>query len=546
MTPHPWRIQRLLAYLLPSLLVVCLWAWALAGYRALSAERIFADDAVYRHLTISESIAQRGVYGLDTDQPLPLISDVGWEVALAAAQGIGVRPVVALQVLAMFSAFMVLLLILKLAHQLHPHPLYGYAAAIGLALSAGYLLPAVNGQASSLLMCLLTAAVVRHLHDLATRGVGVPALSVVLIGLAMWIRLESIVVLLLLWVHALSLSGVGADPRPPLLNGVLRGVNALLVVSLMMLPWVVWNLKQLSVPIPRMLGVPRTADIWALEGAAAGWRASVALLPLGWSESWSAFRQFALPESAVARLLWVIGWLALVWQSVKIREDRPYFLLALVPVLLPLLLAVLYPYLGSEGFAVVMQSVLPLMWLIIAYGWTRLPTLVETVLVPQGVPQAKLRVGAWIWWILMGVIVLLSMTASLQRAQRGERLRITNMAEAREEVAAWLAASSARSHLVITDQPGWLHGQPGVSVRDLNGRWTPELIRMVGDQGRYERDQVLRYLHPVAGSAHVWILMSTEFDDWQAHLPGAHVVMDRYPLEPHRPLILKQNGSAAF
>ena len=546
MNPHPWRIQRFLAYLLPILLLVCLWAWVLGGYRSLSAERIFADDAVYRHLAISESMVAQRTYGLDAAVPLPFIHDVGWELALAAAQFVGIRSVVALQLLGMFSSLLLLLVMLKLAHHIHPHPLFGYGMSIGLILSAGYLLPSVSGSSAPLLMLLLTAAVARHLNDFATRGVGLPGLSVALIGLAMWIRLESVAVLFLLWIHALSLSGIGPAPRPPLLNGVLRGLNALLILALMMLPWVVWNLKQLSVPIPRMPGVWLTADIWALEGAAAALQATMALIPVGWSESWSAFRQHALPGSSTAKFVWVIGWLALLWQVVRTREDRPYVLLVIYPVLLPLLMAVLYPYLGGNGFAPVMQSGLPLMWLVIAYGWTRVPSLVEATLAPLGIPHARLRLATWIWWGLIGAILLLGMIGSLQRLQRAERLLIRQMIDVRAEVVERLDSAALQRSAIVTDQPGWLVWQRGEKVWDLQGRWSPELIRMVGAQGQYERQRVLRYLHQVGGGRQVWILWSGANDEWQEQLPGARVVMERYPLEPHRPLMLNLNEPVAF
>lgn len=501
-------------------------------YRSAGEVRALTSDDAYRNLVVANVLNEARVYGVFADQPVPMVQDMLWRVAVAAMQIMVPDGLSAVRMLGMLFGVLTLLQLIRLCRVIFPYPLYGYYASALVVLAPGLAAAALSGLAAPLAMFLVTAAVVWHVENITGSGPGLPFSATALLGLALWVRLEFLVVWLLLFVHSLLWSAIPGERRPSFLNAVLRGVNGLLILALFLLPILAWNMWVLQVPWPRLPGVPMAADLWAIEGAAAAWSAMVNLMREAWSSGYAQFRAYALPNVVLGRLFFWLGYLLLIIQAIRSEEERGCaLLLLLTPLLVPLLFGLVYPYMGWSAWPTLAQSFQPVLLAIAAYGVIRFPFVVEGLgrkWIPR--PWTGRRVFAG-WWALVGGVLILSAVVAQMRDTRAE----TKQLSARMDERAWMNEVIEEQGLMrdrfISDRPGWLVWRHGLAVLDLRAEWSPEMLRYVDLQGEYDIAAFSKYieqLYPPPGMLVVW---DSAYYGLSEIMPAAEVIQE--PDEDH-------------
>ncbi len=539
MSVHRWRLRRIIGWLVPVLAYLCVLSIMASSYRASGEGRAFVSDDAYRNLVMANVLKDAGVYGVSPDQPVPMVQDMLWRVGLAGAQFMVPDGLTAVRILGMLFGVLALLQLIRLCQVVFPYPLFGYYTAGLVVLAPGLAAAALSGLAVPLAMYLVTAALVRHLENISGSGSGIPLASVCFIGLAMWVRLEFIVVWLLLLTHSLVWGAIPGERRPSLLTVVLRGVNGILILALFLLPVLAWNMHVLQVPWPRLPGVPLTANLWAIEGAGAAWSATVHVMGEGWESAGVRFREHAFPGMALGRVFFWIGCLLLVIQAVRSREERPFALfLLMTPIMVPFLFGLAYPYVGWTSLPIIAASFLPVMVAITAYGVVRLPFVVESVAGPWLPPRLTTDRSFAVWWgAAGGLLILLSVSAQV-RETRAE----TQSLRAQLEERAWLASLIDKEALTrdrfISDRPGWLVWRHGLAMLDLRAEWSPDLLPFVSLEGDYDVDPLGAYVERLNPPPGVLVVWNPDFQPLAGILPHAEIMQEPDEERPDRALVV--------
>ncbi len=542
MSMHRWRLRRILGWLIPVVAYLCVLVIMTASYRASAEERAFSSDAAYRNLVVANTLIESRMYGPAADQAAPMVQDMLWRVIIAGAQWVVADGVTAIFLLGMIFGVLTLLQLIRLCRVIFPYPMFSYYSAGLAVLSPGLAAAALSGLAVPVAMFLITAAVVRHLEDVTGSGPGMPLATTLFIGLALWVRLEFLVVWVLLLLHTLLVGLVPGDQRPSILNTLGRGVNGLLILALFLLPVFAWNIRILEVPWPRLPGVPMAADLWALEGPAAAWNQTVVLMREGWAGATELFRATALPGVLLGRFFFWFGILLLLIQGIRSREERPHVvLLLLMPFLVPILFGVLYPYMGWSALPVIAASFVPVMLVITAYGVIRFPFVIEG-LAGKWLPPVLLTQRAYAgWWLVAGgLLVLFSLAAQVREARTDARMLRAHVEE-RHWLDSVIREEGLKRDRFLSDEPGWLVWEHGLAVIDLHAEWSPEWLTFVDLEGEYEVDRVRNHverLNPPPGVLAVWDPVFRPLADI---LPEAETLREPHDDHPERGLIVIAN-----
>jgi hypothetical protein len=510
-----WRLQRLAGWFLPVLVFLLVAIFLLRTHRDAAGETAYVEDDAYRNLVVARTLNEARVYGATPLENCLMVQDTLWRVLVAGTQFAVGDGRVAANLLGLIFGMLTLCLIVRLCRTIFPFPVFGYYAALLLALSPGLAGLALSGTSMPLVICLVTAAVVFHIEGLTIKGKGLSFTVVLMVGLAMWVRLELVVVWLFLWLHTGITALVPADKRPAPATTFFRGLNGLLLLALIILPMLLWNMRLVQVPWPRLVGVPLALDVWAQQGAMDAARLTLGQMQAGWPGIWGSFSAQAPTGGLLAVLLFLVGYGLFLVQVVRSAEDRPYLIFLVAPVAVPLLMAMLYPYFGDRAVPALAQAFRPLFVLVVAYGVIRLPFTLSQLLGGR-IPMLASERVRWGWSTGVGSLLLLIALAGQIGEARTYREELMRVGEQRQEVLKVLEQNRLTGWSMLTDQPGWLlWEEPALHLVDLEGEWTPvkELIAAVDEQGVYQTERLLRFAGVVSPALAVAVCWDPHYAD---------------------------------
>ncbi len=529
---HRWRFYRFFRVLTPALLLVLVLSVIMLSRRASGVNRVFPDDAAYADLAVARVLWSDHTYGLHAREPSGAGFDAGWRILLAAAGGLTGDAVASGFLLNLIFSLITLLAVLRMTRLLFPFPPFGYFAIALLILSPGLTGDALSGTSASLATCLVTVASLLHMEGIRGMRSVLPLSAAVLIGGAVWLRVEFALVWLLFFVHALVLSWIPYRNRPRPSAVVFRGINGILMILLLALPLLAWNMWVIQVPWPRFPGVPMSMDAWSFERPAAAFSHMMELVGSGWPEARARLGAIPVMSVGFSRFLVMIGIVLIVGLSFVETPGRPFTLTACIVLLFPLLYALVYPYTGWFSADRVMRAFHPVLVVTAAYGVFRLPFAVEK-LVLSWKPHTPTTYGFRIWWVVVGgVLMLMGFTQGVREHRAGVRELLQREA-VRSEISRAVEREGLFRDVFITDEPGWPAYRHDLSLIDLSGQFSLDVLLRVADEGRIDPER-LRELFELRLPGAV-LLWRSEKDDVVRKVPDYSVLIEPDEEYPHRP-----------
>jgi hypothetical protein len=262
----------------------------------------------------------------------------------------------------------------------------------------------------------------------------------------------------------------------------MRGFAGFLLLALFLLPLVTWNVIWIRVPWPRMMGTPMALDVWSripvLEALQRSMDASWSALPALYA---GIFRIPCLAWGAEKLFFW-FGVLVLATLVVWRREERPFTLVIAIPLLLPALYALIYPYTGTTSVPVVYRTFAPPAVLMMAFGFYRVPILLEGIYrrYKEGLPAA---IGFRLWWTVSGIIVLLVCLTHFVVTARERGRELEQLSVVRRDLSTELNRLQMDESSLLTDVPGWVAYTRPVDVIDMGTESEPDILACLGQHG---------------------------------------------------------------
>lgn len=491
---HRWQLRRFLTWALPLLLLVI----SLMACNSLQRKRAGTDlriaDEAYRDLVMAKTWSEQGVYGATANQPSPAIRDVLWRGALAGLYKITDKGMQAAFWFGLLASLGTLWLVLRLARQLFPYEPFLYVAAILLVWGPGLISSALSGLSLPLGTFLVMAAVSAHFDGLRDPAQMLPLTSALLLGLALWLRVEFALLWIILVVHALLHRVWRSDSEKPAVGVILvRGLNGLLILALFLSPLLAWNMHVLKYPWPRMPGVPMAGDLWMTAdlGASLALMAHHMVDALG--EAFGRLAALGPLAGPIGILFYLLGLGLLIHQSLRSQEERPFVFLGIAPLLVPVFFALIYPHTGWSAYESIAMSVQPMLWLVVAYGVIRLPLHVYA-LREKWFPNISPRHFLILSWSVPGALLALWLLGSMVTHSKAQARQVEDIAYQRNLISAAIEHEGLLRDLFVSDEPGWLKWEHQVAVIDLTGEWDPELLYCVDQSGHLDPDRTERLL----------------------------------------------------
>lgn len=545
MSMYRWRFQRFAGWVIPLVILMLIFTRLVSIQVAPDGSRFFIDDQAYQHLVISENLNQTLQYGALPDEPLPMVDSMIWQGLMAVAQFFPFSADSAAVGLGVIFAMVTLLVLIRLSHSIFAFPLYAHVSAALLVLSPTLIMEALRGTGAPLGMALTAGALTLHIESMRKSGHGLPLSAAALLGLALWMRIEFVVIWLLLWLHAAIAAFIPAEKRPGRVATFFRGLNGMLIFALFLLPIATWNMLHMGVPWPRLPNVPLAADIWAHMGAGAAWQTTQAQIMQGLAVSSELFRQTAWPGGFFFGLFFLLGYVLMAVQVIRSSDDRVLLLFLLIPWVTPFFMALLYPYLGSASFSTVSVSFAPILLLMVSYGVVRLPFIVRSI-VRERIPQLTSDQTFRIWWGAAGAIMLLVALLGMARERRALAADIARHDEMRQVITRTIEEHGLIRDHFLTDRPGWLTWAHGLRVVDIRSNWTPPLLRAVALEGGYDPERLTAYMGTLAPPPSVVIVWDEAFYQHANVLRDPRNLFRPNPDAPEIPLLVMERTPVAL
>ncbi len=493
-----WQVQRVASWVGAMLVLLLLAIMVLPSHRTATGEREFLADEAYRNLVVAQTLRQSSTYGIHADHPIPMFNDTLWRGLLAASHWLFDDLRVGVNAWGLVLTIITLSLLMRLSRLVFPFPLFVYFVGGLFILRPGTIAGALSGLATPLALCLVTAAVVFHLERLAVTGRGLPVRSAVCIGLAAWLRLEWIVVWLALWLHVFIVAWIPAPQQPRAGASFFRGLNGLLLIALLLLPLFAYNASHLQsiwagqwIPWLRLPGIPMAADAWATLGAATALAETVTHIQAGWRLGFAAMGNLLFGQGLFVALFFTIGYVLLLIQGIRSREDRGHLFFVLWPWSVPFFFGLLYPYVGVDGLEVLIQSVAPVLTLVVAFGAVRMPFVFASSFSKRWPAYTSDQMFRY-WWTGAGAILVLALMVGQWQQTRGYRAALNTRMDERQTLTQAIEENGLMRDRFVTDEPGWLVWRHRARVMDLQGEWTPQLIEALDATGAFEPDALER------------------------------------------------------
>jgi len=486
------RLQILLSWLIPILIFLVLLCASVHQLKIAAGELSYREDTVFADMGVARNILSAAGYALTPGQPAPPLEDTLWRGGVSAIAGMCRSLRAAPLILGALCAMGTILVAMYGAFRLTRRPLTGLAVGVVAAVSPGVLHAAVSGTSTSMAMLLVTAAAVAQM-SLAPARRPLSVTAALLLSLACWIRIEFVLLWPVFLVHGALMSawapGEGLAERASVLG---RAVQGTVVVALLISPIFTWTALRVGVGWPRLPGVPLSADTWAnspiaaLSELLALWRPAVVA-------SFSALQQVPLLESNWPRALVWVGLAVLLVGALKRRELAGTALLPLTLLMLPLLQALVYPYLGNSSYPILLASLEPLCGLVLILGLCEVPFVIA------GLAEAIARNRVWSWvqfgWRVSALaVVVFSLLPGLLRNSRVYRSEVASRTEVRNQLSSRILEGDLAAEGYVVDQPGWVGYSFDVALVDLSGRFSPDVLACVGTDGNLDRNLLTEVL----------------------------------------------------
>lgn len=444
----------------------------------------FLDDAAYGNMAVARTVVEDAEYGLAPGHRMPAVRDTLWNLLLALVALIFRDAVPAAYFLGAVFALSTVLLSLRLARLLFPFPPFILYTLVLLILSPGFLVTGVSGTSAALATMLATAAVLLHVEGLFEKKSPLSLGCSLLVGLLIWIRLEFVLLWVVFSVHALAVSFLRRSKETGPVFVITRAMTGALVILFCFFPLVAWNYQVVQVPWPQAMGAPLTVDVMASAGGSM-LEVYGQMVSSGIPEAFGKLHENAFMAGGLERFVAWFGFLLIAGLGFVQAEERPYSVGLFAGVLLPLLYALVYPYLGWSGAHLVFSSLQPLCVISACFGFFRAPFLIESLYRKwkPGLPAAP---GFTLWWVMMGsLLALLALGRGCAR-DRARNEDIRNVVGIREALAKTVQGLGAKPRLVLTDAPGWPAFALGVPVLDLTGEYSPSILATLGRKGEVD------------------------------------------------------------
>ncbi len=479
---HRWHYQRMVRLLVPMLLFLFLLCIVLASQKRAGPGLAFVEDSAYAHLAVADSLLKTQTYGFNPQEPIPVIHDALWRLAIAAVASVLPDPKTAVYLLGAVFSLVVLMTAIRLARLLFPFPPFIMYSVVLLVLTPPLLADSLAGTSVSMAGALFMLAVLLHIEGLSGRRPLLSAGTAFLVGLLMWVRIEFVLVWIVFSAHAFILSFFPGKKGTTPLYAVTRSITGLLLQALVVFPLLAWNVQVIQVPWPQIIGAPFSMDYWVSASAGGALGHYVSLFSRGVPEAYA--RLYAIPflSGVFEKALTWFGVLFIAVLSVWREEERPYTVALAGLLLFPLFFALLYPYVGWDGAGILFSVMGPLCVLCASFGIFRIPFLIENLYRKwkEGIPAAT---GFSIWWIVMGSILLVVCLARSTVALKERKALLRERAAARQVVDDAIRQGQLDGRLYVTDRPGWLAFAHKARLVDLSGEGTPGVLACLDEQG---------------------------------------------------------------
>lgn len=517
------------------LLFLVLLVVLVAGKRQVVGHQGFLSDDSYLNLVVAQHLLEHGSYGVSGER-IPATQDTLWRLLIAGCDWLCDDLASAPYLLAALIGALILVVLLRMGRSVEQGAACAVLAMLLLLLAAGLPQDAVSGMSTVLATLLVTLAFGRHVLSFTGTSVPLSLGSALALGLAALVRVEFAAVWLALALHALLLCLFWRGSPRSALAVVIRTINGLLLIGIILAPVIWWNMRVIGVPWPRLAAAPLALD--AMAGGGASVPAQVAALAgealrQGWH--WMQTQAPLLQGGPERSFFWIgCGWL--LADALRRPAARP--LTGLLSVLLvPLVLAPLYPFVGTSSHFVLWRSLQPVEALLVAYGAWRLAQSAAPALARLA-PTLPAGLRLAVPMLLIGALPVLN---GVSRSVRVEVARRDLWRAAMQECAQVkdaLAGAGAEGAVLVSDRPGWLlHSGHAGAVVDLSGQTTPQVLAFLGDAGTWDQDGLRRYVESRGASAAV--LWSASAKELAGALGGT-----AHGEPPAGPLVCRLNSNA--
>jgi hypothetical protein len=366
-TPSGW--QKVRAGLLAVAGLCALLSVLLMMLRQAGGGVAFASDDTYLNLAAAHNLHLHRFLGLGLATSVPATTDTLWQLLLSVGQRLPLSAESGALVIGALMALAALLNSHRMAFYLSNRATAG-AAVILVALASSLPMDVMRGHSTTLAMVLVSMLLVRYLEGGPRDRWPLPLGAAWWAGLAALVHIELLIIWVAVALHALLTGPLRRGRGHGVVFPVIRVLSSLLVVSMVLSPALAWNMQTLSVPWPRFPDAPLTLDAWA-AGASPD-LATASLQGSGGVVGECYRRALAVPLTAAWWPLLFLS-LGLGYTVVDAVRDRQRLTgtVGLALLLVPLLYAGLYPYVGWNAAGPVFAALQPAWATLIALGIAR-------------------------------------------------------------------------------------------------------------------------------------------------------------------------------
>ena len=481
-TPSGWR--KISAGPVAVLGLSALMAVLLLMLRQTVGAVAFATDDTYLNLAAAHNLHLHRFLGLGSANSLPATTDTLWQVLLSVGRRLPLSAESGALAIGALLALTALLNSHRLALYLSHHTAAG-AAVILMAVASSLPMDVMRGHSTTLALVLISMMLVRYLEGAPRDRWPLPLGAAWWAGLAALVHIELLIIWVAVALHALITGPLRRGRGYGVVFPTLRVLSSMLIMGMVLCPAIAWNMQTLSVPWPPFPDAPLTLDAWAAGAspdlAAASLHGSSGVV----GECYR--RALAVPLTAS---WWPILFLALGlgYTVVDAARDRQR-LTATVGVallLVPLLYAGLYPYVGWNASGRVFAALQPAWAALIALGIVR-----STITLCRVVKNRVHRELPWLspGWATAVLITVLALTGVLRHLAdgRSEFTAVAGLQPVRAQILEALSDPMPGEH-IASDQVGWLAFSRASRYTDLRGRVSPVMLAFHTGSGWQARE----------------------------------------------------------
>lgn len=486
-TPSGW--QKVRAGLLAVAGLCALLSVLLMMLRQAGGGVAFTSDDTYLNLAAAHNLHLHRFLGLGLATSVPATTDTLWQLLLSVGQRLPLAAESGALVIGALMALAALLNSHRMAFYLSNRATAG-AAVILVALASSLPMDVMRGHSTTLAMVLVSMMLVRYLEGGPRDRWPLPLGAAWWAGLAALVHIELLIIWVAVALHALLTGPFRRGRGYGVVFPVIRVLSSLLVVGMVLSPALAWNMQTLSVPWPRFPDAPLTLDAWA-AGASPD-LASASLHGSGGVVGECYRRALAVPLTAAWWPLFFLS-LGLGYTVVDAVRDRQRLTgtVGLALLLVPLLYAGLYPYVGWNAAGPVFAALQPAWAALIALGIAR-----SAITLCRVSKQMARRELPWLspGWATSVLVTILALSGVLRHLAdgRSEFAAVAELQPVRAQMMESLGDPLPGEH-IASDRVGWLAFSRPSRYTDLRGRVSPVLLAFQTGSG-WQTQEAADYL----------------------------------------------------